>query len=137
MVRVCRVTAGRRWVSKDRLKPIAEISKLRSWASYLYIDSVTCHNRLFPSTLAFSMHGRVNHERTKHLNVDQQYEISPEHRENWPKNLVAMIQQTIWRCYEASCRTAGKTRIYWSGQHGKPDRATSARPWIRSHRIRP
>src|SRR5882762_7286361 len=84
MVREGRVTAGRRWVSKDGLKLIAYVSELRSLHSYLFIDSVTCHNLLFHSTLAFSMHGRFNHEGTKRPNVDQRCEISPERKENWP-----------------------------------------------------
>src|SRR6267143_3966826 len=124
-------------MSKEGLKLIAEISEVRSWPSYLFIDSVTCHYLLLHSTLAFSMHERVNHEGTKHLNVDSNAKSAPSAARIGPKNLIAIIQQTIWRCYEASCRTAGKTRIYWSGQHGKPDRATPARPWIRTHHIRP
>lgn len=84
MVPVCRVTAGRQ-VSKDGLKLIAEISEARSWPSYLFLDSVTCHNLPHPSTLAYSMQGSFHHEATKYLNVDQKCEISSERMENWPQ----------------------------------------------------
>ena len=61
---VCRVTAGRR-VSKEGRKLIAETSEVRSWPSYLFLHSITCHDVLLHSTLAFPMHGRFNHERPR------------------------------------------------------------------------
>jgi hypothetical protein len=84
IVRICRVTAGRQWVSKDGLKLITEVSEVHSWASYLFIDSVTCRNLLLHSTLAFSMHGLINHEGAKHVDVDRRCESSPERGEKWP-----------------------------------------------------
>ncbi len=64
-------------MSKYGLKQVAEISEVRSWSSYLFMNSITCHNLLLHSTLAFSMHGCGNHEGTKNLNVDVQCENQP------------------------------------------------------------
>jgi len=78
-------------MSKYGLKQVAEISEVRSWSSYLFMNSITCHNLLLHSSLAFSMHGLINHEGAKHVDVDRQCEISPERGEKWPKNLTVMF----------------------------------------------